>query len=246
MLVGCTDLGFPQAFDYHIDRARVVAVWVWPPHTGPDTPRGVDALILGPYPITRTAIHVCDLPTDDFVTLEGMDCFDAAGVDPVGDALPAEWSIPDLSDLSCDDRCWSTVPVRVSAQDAVGRLAIGVAHAQVHPEEDPLFFGEDLDAYALDLDLPQTAEVGDAVTLVASADHPFGSYHWYVSAGVLLGTGRTTAHAEIFGRHTSTNTLELPADGSTGTIQVAVVGTDVILGGGFTTSTWATATLEVR
>lgn len=247
-LIAC-DPGFPEAFDYHLDRPRVLAVRVWPAHLASSEPRQIEALALGPEPIVSQVAHTCAVPGDVPVYLEGLECIERGNGVRISTALPATWLPPDLSDLDCPAVepfiCSSRVPVRITATDAAGDVGLGIHHTQLNASPDPIFSGTvELDEIALQLTAHGAPRAGEALELTVSSLEAFRHYHWYVDAGTLLGTGRTVPHELIWPETSSHNTLQIPPDHQ-GELRIAVVGVGGSWIGGYDAPAWDVLTVEV-
>jgi hypothetical protein len=101
LVVGCGSYGYPSAFDWKIDRTKVVAVSVWPIQADASVPRQVDALVLSPHRVESVQVEICGLSEDQPVAIDSAACFSEPGlVDPVPGELPLVWT-PDPLGFEC-------------------------------------------------------------------------------------------------------------------------------------------------
>lgn len=228
-LVACVEEPYAEAFDYHLDRTRVLAVRVTPVHASWSEPRRIEALILSPHEVLSEEVAVCGLRTDVQVEVDEASCFaEPSLVAPVADDLPATWRAPDLSEVPCGaidldtPSCASRVPFLVTARSAVDE-ARGMATAPIST------------TWILPVSEPDPRTADPRLTLLEGAPEPGGEvrlrfgvtwgydrFAWTVDGGELLGTGRTGVHGILGGRVWTENTLRIPR-GWSGPLRVTVV-----------------------
>lgn len=247
-LLGCAPEPFPSAFDWRIDRTRVVAVRVTPVHASWIEPRRIEALTLSPHELRSETVEVCGLRDDVAVDVRDAACFaEPSLVEPVADRVPATWRVPDLSEVPCgwvdDLGCVSNVPLMVTARTDVdeGRGMV-IAELSTTWTQPPT---SDPDPATADprLVVLEGEPVADGeVRLRFGVTEGYDRFAWYVDDGELLATGRTGIHGILGSRVWTENRLRIPP-GWAGPLRVAVVA--FALDDGVAPS-WVVSTLEVE
>lgn len=188
-----------------------------------------------------------DLPT----RIDDVECFgEPELVVPLADTMPATFDAPDLSDTRCEDTADSGAPFterREPPPDTGAALLPYSGCDSVGPLRVTARFGEQAAAGAVFAifrrepwhrwerpprpiaDKPhgfraadETVAAGDVVRFTYAIDARVNDFRWYVDAGVLQGTGVTTAQRREGATTITTNTLEIPADHH-GPLRVIVV-----------------------
>lgn len=228
-LAGCVTSEYAVALDYRIDRTVVAAMRVTPRVAPGGVPRTFEALVLSPRPVERRRWATCGY-TVGVAAEVWTSCYEEPSlVEELGEGATLTWTPPSIGVEGCDqghtglgDGCWSTFPLRLTAEDAEGAGSAVIPLAVLADGEE---------AWDLPGPVPLTVAVvegepraGAEILLEA---HTLGrdlgqEFRWYVDGGELLGTGRTLPWTVEDGVTTSHNRLRIPADWE-GPLRVAVV-----------------------
>lgn len=211
------DLGYLErqeaiALDYRIDRPRILAVDLDPPHVWPGTPTEITALGLAPGQevLDRVQVDLCTLG-DAFPTLlTNLECHNVPEYVQVLGTTPLTWTPPHRDGFDCDRMahdwrsdahrdCASEVPLLLSATTRGGERALATLDI-ILPFDDALPYLDPpsqarFEGLTLSVDGSPTAGGTLELTAQVTFDSPsrvnFPDATWFVDAGELEHTGRT-------------------------------------------------------
>ncbi|MCO4743391.1 MAG: hypothetical protein KC912_01295 [Proteobacteria bacterium] len=247
------------ALDYEIDRVLVPAIRLTPPIAVEGEDVEIEALVLSPWNVDSVSLDICgqnpDLPTE----LWGAECFNNPDlIEPLSLRNPAVWTVPELGrnciadsaepvDTGIPTDCASQIPIRATGVAGEER---GMGTVQVRVLRDGPATLPSLNDARRELTFEGNPARGEDIGLVYRVDWDGPvDFRWYVDAGELHHTGRTTTTWLQGDRHTTRNQLAIPS-GYVGPLRVVVVVADPDSGGWRSPTSgnlaWDILTLEVE